>query len=242
MQEPLPTTPADYAALLQRALLVGATLTERLLDLPEDSARNPAADYHLINRAMRQAILVLQRTEAPQKSAPGTVENPAPRIAARKQIIREVEDAIQYRAGPQADQLRAELLERLDDESLDADLAARPLPDIIADICRDFRIVSPMDTARFARRTPDDLADLCALAARLPGQRPRAVVKPRPAAPVVNLRPAPAPTPSPATPINEKSFPQGRFQPRRPPLSTPSLMTGLEEEEDRPEAQARDQR
>lgn len=236
MQEPLPTTPSDYAAILQRALAVGAVLTERLLDLPEDSARNPAADYHLLNRAMRQAILVLQRPTAQPEDA-----KTAPRIAARKQIIREVEDAIQYRAGPQADQLRAELLERLDDASLDADLAARPVPDIIADICRDFRIVSPMDSARFARRTPDDLAALCALAARLPGQHPRAVVEPRPAAPVVELRPQPAPTPPPAIVPNEARWPQGRFQPRRAPLSTPSLIIGLEED-DRPEAQARDQR
>lgn len=241
MPEPLPTTSADYAALLQRALAVGATLTERLLDLPEDSARNPAADYHLINRAMRQAILVLDKvTRQPED------EHAAPRIAARKQIIREVEDAIQYRAaGPQADQLRAELLERLDDAALDADLAARPVPDIIADICRDFRVVSPMDTARFARRTPDDLADLCALAARLPGQRPRATLRPRPAAPVVALRPVSTPEPSPAPPrptvYNEHEWPEGRFKPRRPPLSTPSLMKGLLEEM-HPEAQARDQR
>lgn len=238
MQEPLPTTPADYAALLQRALAVGTILTERLLDLPEDSTRNPAADYHLLNRAMRQAILVLQRTEASPEQLDQTA---APRIAARKQIIREVEDAIQYRAGPQADQLRAELLERLDDAALDADLVARPLPDIIADICRDFRIVSPMDTARFARRTPDDLTALCALAARLPGQRPRATVKPRPTAPVVELRPMPTPTPLSDIVPNEKHWPQGRFQPRRAPLSTPSLVIGLEGE-DRPEAQVRDQR
>lgn len=243
MQEPLPTTPADYAALLQRALSVGALLTERLLDLPEDSARNPAADYHLINRAMRQAILVLHRVETHEQRPEQDT-----RVAARKQVIREVEDAIQYRAGPpgdpKADTLRAELLERLDDAALDADLAARPLPDIIADICRDFRIVSPMDTARFARRTPDDLAEICALAARLPGQRPRATLKPRPAvpapvapAPVADIRPAPPRR----TVYNEQEWPDGRFKPRRAPLSTPSLMKNLLGD-DRPEAKARDQR
>lgn len=243
MQEPLPTTSADYAALLQRALAVGATLTERLLDLPPDSARNPAADYHLLNRAMRQAILVLHKTSAQPED-----RQAAPRVAARKQIIREVEDAIQYRAGPpgdpKADTLRAELLERLDDAALDADLATRPLPDIIADICRDFRVVSPLESGRFARRTPDELAELCALAARLPGQRPRATLKPRPVAlapvppaPVVDFHPAP----SRPTVYNEREWPEGRFKPRRAPLSTPSLMKNLLGD-DRPEAKARDQR
>lgn len=242
MQEPLPTTPADYAALLQRALAVGATLTERLLDLPPDTARNPAADYHLINRAMRQAILVLHKTSARPEDGQAS-----PRIAARKRIIREVEDAIQYRAGPpgeeKADTLRAELLERLDDAALDADLAARPLPDIIADICRDFRVVSPLESGRFARRTPDDLAELCALAARLPGQLPRAALKPRPAPPA---KAAPKPVadfhqPPRPTVYNEQEWPEGRFKPRRAPLSTPSLMKNLLGD-DRPEAKARDQR
>ena len=57
---------------------------------------------------------------------------------ARKRILREVEDAIQRtEKSPNQDSLNAEFLDRLDAPDLIDDIATRPIPEIIADICRD---------------------------------------------------------------------------------------------------------
>ena len=222
---PHPSTPDAIAALITRALHVGAELTERLLDLPPDSPRNPAADYADINRAMRQAALLLQRLADPAE------HRDARRIAARQHIIRAVEDAIhQHGRDRDPDALRAELLERLRDETLDADLDRRPTPDIVAGLCRDLGLVPYDDARRHKRRTPEDVAELRALAATL-------TPKPQP-----KLQPKPQPKPQPAPPA--PPLPPHREPPtRRAPLSTPSLILppGLEDF-DRPESRSRDHR
>jgi hypothetical protein len=91
------------------------------------------------------------------------------RTAARKQIIRAVEDAIEskvqgtaYMDDEEADGLRAELMDRLDGPNLDGFDLNRP----VADIRRDLGLAAaPPDMHPWKRRTPDDVAALCARAA-----------------------------------------------------------------------------
>jgi hypothetical protein len=97
------------------------------------------------------------------------------RVAARKQIIRTVEDSIQRTADhpDDAESLHAELRERLDSPDLEDEIDNRPVIEIIADICRDLGIAHSPGSHPWARRIPADIAALCALAAEpipRPGQ------------------------------------------------------------------------
>ena len=93
-----------------------------------------------------------------------------------------------------ADALRAELHERLDApelaDALDDDIAARPVTEIITEICRDLGLgLDDMPgTCPARRRTPADIATLDARAAH--------------ASPSTTLRPVrkPPPRPAPAAP------------------------------------------
>jgi hypothetical protein len=87
------------------------------------------------------------------------------RLAVRRRIIREVEDAIQRSSEDNdADTLHAEFLDRLDAPDLDDGLEGHPVADIIADICRDLGIAAPPGTHPWKHRTPEDIASLCARA------------------------------------------------------------------------------
>ena len=104
------------------------------------------------------------------------------RVAARKRIIRKVEDAIQRHDedGEDAETLNEELMDRLDTLDLEDEIDLRPVEDIITDILRDLGLASVPGNHPWKRRTPADLAELCARAAR---QAP-AVAKATPAAPL----------------------------------------------------------
>ena len=144
-----------------------------------------AAAFDQVARAVRRCIALARSLDA----AP---PNPARhRTAARKRILREVEDSIQRTApthgeGPDsADGLTAELRDRLDAPDLDADISSRPVADVIKDICRDLGLGAAPGTRPFKRRTPADLARLHARAAaptraNHPGASPQ---PPRPEAP-----------------------------------------------------------
>ena len=125
--------------------------------------------FDRIARCIRRTVLLAQRiAEAP---------NPAPaaaiaRAAARRRILREVEDAIHRRArSPRGDRidaeaLQAELHERLDSPDLDDDIASRPIADIITEIVRDLGIdIKPLGVPPSRRRTPGDIAAMHARAA-----------------------------------------------------------------------------
>ena len=86
-----------------------------------------------------------------------------PRTAARRQILREVEDAIHRHAGAaEADALREELLDRLDSPELEDEVGDRPVAAIIAEICRDLGLAAPPGADPWKRRGPADVAVLCA--------------------------------------------------------------------------------
>jgi hypothetical protein len=170
-----------YRDILHRILAVGADMMEMVQT--EAKARikdavpgaTPAADaaiaYDRIARSMRRTILLARKVAEPVK-APDARAAPD-RVAARKQIIRKIEDAI-YRDGPEdaAESLKAEFLERLDAPEFEDDLGQRPIGEIIDEICRDLGIAGQIGLNFWKRRTPEDVAWLSAYAARPRGAAP----------------------------------------------------------------------
>ena len=146
-------------------------------------------------RAVRRGILLARSLAIP---VPPTRDPAQHRAAARRRIIREVEDTIQRTAndgrdGPET--LQAELRDRLDAPDLDDDIGTRPTPDIITEICRDLGLAAPPGGARpWKRRTPQDIAQLCAIAAaapsgtRQPGPEPQTLERST-APPIPGARP-----------------------------------------------------
>jgi len=149
----------------------------RTAALPPNTTPDPASDHTLAFDRMARAI---RRTIA---LARHIAEPPATRTAipvlhqaiARRRILREVEDVIQRTAtGAQAESLHAEALDRLDGPDLVDEIAHLPIATIVADICRDLGIAASAYTTPGAarpwkRRTPHDIALLCARAAKPPG-------------------------------------------------------------------------
>ncbi len=155
-----------------------------------------AAAFDRIARAVRRSIALARSLAQPIPPARDPAQH---RAAARKRILREVEDAIQ-RAAPgfdhaaddgsgadtdaaSADTLTAELHDRLDAPDLDDDISSRPVADIITEICRDLGLATLPGSHSWKRRTPKDLEQLCARAAALSGARPPSAGPPVPATP-----------------------------------------------------------
>jgi hypothetical protein len=185
------------------------TLLHELLDLGMDHARfvhaeaktlaaapepapNPAAAqaalavaHDRIARAIRRTITLARHLDDPV--TPSAAQH---RASSRRRIIRAVEDTIDREPRrPDKDHLRAELAERLEGPDLDADILHRPIPEIIAEICRDLAL-GVMPGQHLHRRTPSDIAALCARAARPP-------------APPITLAP-PAPSPPAGDPAADR--------------------------------------
>ena len=171
-----------------------------------------AAAFDQIARAVRRSITLARSLDRP---LPPTRDPAHHRTAARQRIIRDVEDRIGRATDPDAcdtsataADLHAELRDRLDAPDLDDDLATRPIPDIITEICRDLGLASPPNDTPWKRRTPADLAQLHARAAapsRPGAEAPRTTPQPAPPAhpPRPTITPqAPGPTrPGPAATI-----------------------------------------
>jgi hypothetical protein len=161
-----------------------------------------AAAFERISRAVRRCIALARKVAEPIPSA--TDHAAEHRTAARRRIIREVEDTIQRTAAgadAEAEALHGELLDRLDGPDLDADIANRPIADIIADICRDFGLAALPGTHPWKRRTAEDIAALSARAAR-----PRAAPV---AARATPPRSRPDPAPSNPGPHRPRAAPTG---------------------------------
>jgi hypothetical protein len=137
-------------------------------DDPE-AAQKTVTAFATLSQSTRRTIMLHEKLGQPKK-------NPARRIAARKRIIRDVEDAIESTARHPGEQesLHAELLERLDRPELEDEIASRATPDIVVDICRDLGIAGPHGTRPGKRRIPHDIAILNARAEQLPGAAPSA--------------------------------------------------------------------
>jgi hypothetical protein len=126
--------------------------------------------FDLITRSVRRSMVLYQKLKEPQKASPAYN-----RVAARKKIIRDVEDTIQSRAPQgQEENLHAELAERLERPEFDDELANRSIAEIVTEICRDLGIGGLHSMHPWKRRMPRDIAILQARAEQLYGQAPSA--------------------------------------------------------------------
>jgi len=128
-----------------------------------------AAAFDQVARAVRRSIALARTLNEPAKPA---LDPARRRAAARKRILREVEDVIgrkahdsSYADCDNAEVLAAELHERLDAPDLDDDLSHRPVAEIITEIRRDLGLDALPGARPWKRRTPEDIAQLCARAA-----------------------------------------------------------------------------
>jgi hypothetical protein len=136
---------------------------------PAASLQDLAAAFDSISRTVRRCIMLAQSLDAPAKPARTAAPD---RTAARKRILRAVEDTLgrqdyddSYRVCDPTEALHAELLDRMDAPDLDRDIESRPIDDIIKDILRDLGLAALPGTRPWKRRTPADIAELCARAA-----------------------------------------------------------------------------
>ena len=177
------TIGADLARTLHQQATTPAPTPQRPAPTPEPPATplpEIIAAFDRLARAVRRSILLARSLAKP----PPPAKDPAAhRTAARKQVIRVVEDAIQRasqdahdaESHDAAEALTAELHDRLDAPDLDNDLVTRPIADIITEIRRDLGLASPPGDTPWRRRTPADLAQLQTRAAapsRQPGTTP----------------------------------------------------------------------
>ena len=122
-----------------------------------------AAGFDRIARAVRRTVALAQRLDESARVSDG-----ARRALVRRRIIRDVEDSIQRCVpGEAGERLEAELFERLDGPEMDAEIDHRPDAEIIADICRDLGLATPPGAHPWKRRTPANIAALCARVARV---------------------------------------------------------------------------
>ena len=150
--------------------------------------------FDRIARAVRRSILLARSLADPIPPAPDPARS---RAAARRRIIREVEDAIQGTGASNGRDnpgtLHAELRDRLDAPDLNDDIGTRPTADIISEICRDLGLSAPPGGAHpWKRRTPEDIAQLCAAAAA-PSGTPQPTPGPQPDKPAARPRTQPGP-------------------------------------------------
>ena len=166
-----------YRGVLHALIDMGADLARLVHDQAKaqveaaaaaEPGAEPAPDatvaFDRVARAVRRTVMLARTLDEP---APGAADDRGQqRIAARKLIIRRVEDAIHREAkGSERESLHAELLERLDAPDLDDDIRTLPIGTIIDEIRTDLGLCSGIDTGLWKRRTPADIATLYARAA-----------------------------------------------------------------------------
>ncbi len=132
-----------------------------------DAARTTVAAFTPLAQSIRRTIMLHEKLGQPAKPRPN-------RIAARKRIIRDVEDAIEReaRSPDEQENLHAELIERLDSPDLEDDIADRSIADIVTDINRDLGITGLDNADAWKRRIPHDIAILNARAEQVAGAGP----------------------------------------------------------------------
>ena len=214
------TMGTDLARALHRQALIQAEAAQAALP-PQPTPHVPdeppatalvtlTTAFDRIARAVRRCVALAQHLARPPAPARDLAQH---RAAARKQVIRAIEDTIYRTAheGDRAETLNAELRDRLDDPDLDWDLAHRPIPDIIAEIRRDLGLAAPPGDHAWRRRTPADIQDLHARAAVPTKQSKPGAAPPGPhVAPTPTQYPAdPQPDdPTPAHPVSAAPIPR----------------------------------
>jgi len=218
---------AQQAAALAQQATDGQTAPQaaaaQSAPAPAASLQDLAAAFDSISRTVRCCIMLAQSLDTPKPPARTPAPNhTAARTAARKRILRAVEDTLgrqdyddSYRVCDPTEALHAELLDRMDAPDLDRDIANRPIDDIIKDILRDLGLAALPGTRPWKRRTPADIAELNARAAapsRPAGSTPR----------------DPGPGPQPPSPGAAQHSPDPQLDQREPgePAATPRGQPG----------------
>ena len=140
-------------------------LAQKAVDAAElAAAQDFALDYDRITRSMRRSVALVRTLSEPVKDASTAAQRR--QVVARQRVIRDVEDVIQRHAEPEDEaELTEELFERMDRPEFAEDIDDRPVAEIITEICRDMGLEGLPGTQPWKRRTPADIALLCARAA-----------------------------------------------------------------------------
>ena len=171
-------------AMAQAAIIPEANAPEATRDATAARTATLTAAFDRAVRCVRRTALLIQHLHAPEPRAEAGA-----RTRARTRILRTCEHAIDRavhngHAGRDPAAIRRELLERLDEPGLDDDLAHRPLPEIIAELCDDLGLAGPIPfTCPPRRRTPNEVRALRAEAAAPPGTLPDLPPRPFPPLP-----------------------------------------------------------
>ena len=164
----------DYRPILHELILMGMDIARAVHAQAQAEAAPPAESttiaFDRISRTIRRTVALSRRLDepVPQRAERDPAQH---REAARRSIIRQVEDTIRWRQqwpkfGENEEALRAELRERLDGPDIEDDVGHRPIAEIIADICHDLGLGRSSGAEAWKRRTPADIAELCARAAQ----------------------------------------------------------------------------
>jgi hypothetical protein len=158
-----------FRRVLRHMVELGDALTDVVVqEATPATTQSATVAYERVTTSIRRSIMLYGKIIAPKKPLRS-------RVAARKRIIREVEDAIHSKAyGDHADALHAEMLERLDRPDLDDEIANRSIAEIVTDMCRDLGIAGLDGTHPWRRRMPHDIAILNARAEQRAGTAPSA--------------------------------------------------------------------
>jgi hypothetical protein len=159
---------AEMASMVMRqARQAEAATADQAAPVPP--GENLSVAFERCARGVRRSIMLYEKLVHPRQSAARN------RLAARKRIIRDVEDAIERKA-PHGEEknLHAELLDRLDSPDLEDEIATREIAEIVTDITRDLGIAHLPALHPWKRRIPHDIAVLNACAAQRPGAEPSA--------------------------------------------------------------------
>ena len=172
----------DYQSVLDGFVTQGAAIAAAIAACAKQAAPaqlpSLASAFDRVTRGVRRTILLIDH-RARAATAAGQA-----RIAARKRIYRDVTDAIAAeclatkRPDPErAEALRVELVERLESfdlgPDLDIEITRRRIEEIIHEIRRDLGLANQPGMPKWPRRTPDDVADILALARAVPQPPPR---------------------------------------------------------------------
>ena len=181
-----PPTPSDarYTQILDDLIDMGTALARRVHETamaettPATTVAEATTAFDRIARSVRRTIALARHIAAhPAPTAQAAAQagqQARTRTQARAQIIRRVENAIlthgrvEGTKAQDADSLRAELIERLDDPALEFDLQSRPIDDIIAEISQDLGVARQGRSYIYQRRTPADVQALHTKAAAAP--------------------------------------------------------------------------
>ena len=176
---------AHHRDILNTLIDQGAALAARIhatataATTPDSALPEATIAFDRIARAVRRTIALARHIATPPAATAGSpattaatpATTPDARTKTRTHLIRAVEDAIdrQHRVyDGNAQELQAELAERLEDPELELDLQGRDIEEVIQEICRDLGIAHQARSYIWRRRTPADLKDLRTRAAAPP--------------------------------------------------------------------------